>query len=235
VRVFKDRRDAGIQLAHELQRVAEASDVVVLALPRGGVPIGYEIATRLGVPLDVLIVRKLGVPQHPELAMGAIASGGVELLNRELVDRLRIGEDEIEDVVHAERRELARREQLYRGVRGTYDVSRRTALLVDDGLATGSTMVAAVAAVRARDPARVVVAVPVAAPQACEMLRAHADDVICLLTPQHLYAVSTWYEDFGQTSDEEVRELLVAAERQLPSALGDPRRGRQPSRELRLR
>ena len=227
MRVFNDRRDAGAQLARELHRFAEKSDVVVLALPRGGVPVGYEIATRLGVPLDVLIVRKVGVPFHPELAMGAIASGGVQVIDEHLTKRLRISPDEFEEVAAIEREELSRRERVFRGERAALDVRGRTVLLVDDGLATGSTMAAAIAALRLREPAKIVVTVPVGAPQTVDALRAKADEVVCLHTPQHLYAVGIWYNNFTQTTDDEVRDLLATAERLLHT--------HYPSSELRLR
>ena len=199
----------------------------MLALPRGGVPVGYEIATRLGVPLDVLIVRKVGVPYHPELAMGAIASGGVQVVDEFLIDRLGISMEEFERVAAAEREELARRERVFRGVRRPLDIRGKTVLLVDDGLATGSTMFAAIAALRMLEPAKIVVVAPVAAPQTCETLHEKADEVLCLHTPQHLYAVGVWYNNFDQTTDDEVRELLATAERMLHS--------HYPSSELRLR
>jgi len=212
MRIFRDRRDAGQQLADVVAgRYAGSSDVVVLALPRGGVPVGYEIAARLGSPLDVLIVRKLGVPGHEELAMGAIASGGIRVVDERLARLAKVTPAELERVVDRERAELARRELLFRGGRDGVDVAGKTVILVDDGLATGATMLAAVKALRTRRPGRMVVAVPVAAPEACTAFRGQVDDAICLLTPDHMRAVGLWYEDFEQTSDGEVRALLERA------------------------
>ena len=213
--LFRDRNDAGARLALELQGHAERPDVVVLALPRGGVVVGYEVATRLGLPLDVLVVRKLGVPSHPEMAMGAIASGGVLVVDRSITSALGISAAELEAVLAAERAELERRERLFRGSRPPLDVRDRTVILVDDGLATGATMRAAVEGLRLRGPAEIVVAVPVASPETCEAFRSLVDDIICLMKPRRLHAVGLWYRDFSQTSDSEVRELLDAAERAL--------------------
>ena len=209
---FRDRREAGRFLARELAAYANRPDVIVLALPRGGVPVGYEIAQALHAPLDVFLVRKLGVPGHEEYAMGAIASGGVSVLNEEVVQRLGISPYQIETVAAREQRELERRERAYRGERPPPEVSGRTVILVDDGLATGASMQAAVLALRRLQPARIVVAVPVAAPETCEQLREIADEVVCATTPEPFYAVGLWYEDFSQTSDEEVRALLAQAE-----------------------
>ena len=206
---FRNRNDAGRQLAEKLSAYADRTDVLVLALPRGGVPVGYEVARALGAPLDVFLVRKLGVPGYEELAMGAVASGGVRVLNDEIVRGLGISEDEIEAAVARELRELSRRARLYRGDRPPPDVAGRTVILVDDGLATGATMRAAVAALRQQQPARIVVAVPTASPDTCEALKAEADDVICAMTPEPFFAVGHWYEDFTQTTDNEVRELLA--------------------------
>ena len=183
----------------------------VLALPRGGVPVAYEVARELHAPLDVFIVRKLGLPQFPELAMGAIASGGVMVLDDDLVRRAGVTDAQLRAVAEVERRELARREERYRGGRGAPDVAGRTVILVDDGLATGSTMRAAISAVRQEGAKRVVVAVPIAPPETCETLRVEADDMVCALTPEPFVAVGRWYEDFTQTSDEEVQELLADA------------------------
>lgn len=205
---FRDRRDAGRQLTGRLGAYAAEPDLVVLGLPRGGVPVAYEVASGLGAPLDVFLVRKLGVPGHEELAMGAIASGGVRVLNAEVVDSLRIPADAIERVTAAESRELARRERLYRDDLPLPEVRDRTVILVDDGLATGSTMRAAVVALRRLEPRRIVVAVPVAAPSVCDELANLADETVCVLTPEPFHAVGLWYEDFAPTSDDEVRELL---------------------------
>lgn len=206
---YRDRTDAGRQLAAELlQRGYGRGDEIVLALPRGGVPVGYEVARRLQAPLDVFIVRKLGVPGHEELAMGAIASGGERVINHDVVQMLRIPREVIDRVAAAEQIEVERRERDYRGDRPAPDVSGKTVLIVDDGLATGSTMRAAAMALRKRDPARVVVAVPVAAANTCQAISELVDDVICAMTPEPFQAVGLWYEDFLQTSDEEVRRLL---------------------------
>jgi putative phosphoribosyl transferase len=217
--VFRDRVEAGDLLATRLGHYARRADVpqaaadhvLVLALPRGGVPVGARVARALGVPLDVFVVRKLGVPGHEELAMGAIASGGVQVRNEEVVDKLRIDDATIRRVAEAETLELARREQRYRGQRPPPDLAGRVAILVDDGLATGSTMRAAVAAARAAGPARVVVAVPTAPASTCEQLRREADEVVCVTTPRPFRAVGYSYRSFPQTTDEEVRELLQAA------------------------
>jgi erythromycin esterase-like protein/predicted phosphoribosyltransferase len=206
--VFHDRRDAGRQLATQLGEFAGRPDVLVLALPRGGVPVAYEVARALAAPLDVFVVRKLGVPGHEELAMGAVASGGVRVLNRQTVEHLGISDRMIDQVTAKEQKELARREALYRDGRPLPEVRGKTVILVDDGLATGASMQAAVEALRQQGPARIVVAVPVAAAQTCEELRKLADEVICAFTPEPLYAVGAWYIDFSQTGDEEVRILL---------------------------
>jgi predicted phosphoribosyltransferase len=206
---FRNRTDAGRQLAEKLVAYADRPDVLVLALPRGGVPVGFEVGRGLGVPLDVFLVRKLGVPGYEELAMGAVATGGVRVLNDEIVRGLGISEHEIDAVVARELQELAHRERLYRGDRPPPDVGGRTVILVDDGLATGATMRAAVQALRQQHPARIVIVVPTASPDTCEALKAEADDVICAMTPEPFYAVGHWYEDFTQTSDDEVQELLA--------------------------
>jgi erythromycin esterase-like protein/predicted phosphoribosyltransferase len=207
--LFRDRREAGRLLAEKLAAYADRSDVLVLALPRGGVPVAYEVARALGAPLDVFVVRKLGVPGYEELAMGAVATGGVRVLNEQLVERLGIPEQMIDAVAARERQELARRERLYRGGRPPPDVRGRTVILVDDGLATGATMHAAIQALRQQNPARIVVAVPTASPETCEEMKAKADDVICGITPEPFHAVGRWYRDFSQTTDEEVRLLLA--------------------------
>ncbi|HEY6175132.1 MAG TPA: phosphoribosyltransferase [Kofleriaceae bacterium] len=214
---FRDRRDAGRRLARRLQAYRRVPDVLVLALPRGGVPVGYEIAISLGAPLDVLVVRKLGVPGHPELAMGAIASGGIQVVDQHIVNMLGISREAFEAVEARERDELARREGAFRSGRAPLDVTGKVAILVDDGLATGASMAAAIDALRTRSPARLVAAVPVAPPDTCQALRERADDMICLITPDRMRAVGLWYEDFEQTSDAEVRQLLDAAARELPA------------------
>lgn len=206
--VFRDRRHAGQVLAAALERYTD-DDVVVLALPRGGVPIAFEVAARLGAPLDVYLVRKLGVPGHEELAMGAIASGGVQVLSDDLIARLGIGAEAIARVAARERDELARREQEYRGERPPLAVAGRTVILIDDGLATGATMKAAVAGLRKLGPRRIVVAVPVASPEACAEVGALVDEIVCLVTPTPFWGVGNWYDDFSQTSDDEVRTLLA--------------------------
>jgi predicted phosphoribosyltransferase len=206
---FRNRTDAGRQLAEKLAAYANRPDVLVLALPRGGVPVGFEVARELGAPLDVFLVRKLGVPGYEELAMGAVATGGVRVLNDEIVRGLGISEHEIDAAAARELQELARRQRLYRGDRPLPDIAGRTVILVDDGLATGATMRAAIAAVRQQQPARIVVAVPTASPDTCEALKAEADDVVCAMTPEPFLAVGHWYEDFTQTTDDEVRELLA--------------------------
>jgi predicted phosphoribosyltransferase/erythromycin esterase-like protein len=207
--LFRDRREAGRVLAEELAAYANRPDVLMLALPRGGVPVAYQVARGLGAPLDVFVVRKLGVPGYEELAMGAIATGGVRVLNDQLVERLGIGEQAIEAIAARERQELERRERLYRGDRPPPDVRGRTVILVDDGLATGATMHAAIEALRQPNPARIVVAVPTASPEACEEMKEKADDVICAITPEPFHAVGRWYQDFSQTADEKVGILLA--------------------------
>jgi putative phosphoribosyl transferase len=218
--LFQDRHDAGRQLAVRLLPYAGRDDVVVLALPRGGVPVGYEVARALGAPLDVFLVRKLGVPGHEELAMGAIASGGVRVLNQRVIDTLRITADVIEQVTTMELEELERREREYRDGRPPVDVAGRVAILVDDGLATGATMRAAIAALRRRSPGRIVVAVPVGAAETCSDLRQEADEAVCAAEPTDFYAVGLWYEDFSQTTDEEVRDLLARASAHEPAVAG---------------
>jgi putative phosphoribosyl transferase len=207
-RAYLDRREAGIELAQVLAHYRRRPDVVVLALPRGGVPVAYEIARALEVPLEVFLVRKLGLPGHPELAMGAIASGGVRILNEDVVGWYKIPSHVIDEVARQEQIELERREREYRDGRPPVDLKGRTVLLVDDGLATGSTMKAAVEAVRARGSSRVVVAVPVGSPSTCRAFIEIADEIVCGRAPQHFMAVGQWYLDFSQTTDAEVRELL---------------------------
>jgi erythromycin esterase-like protein/predicted phosphoribosyltransferase len=216
-RRFRDRTEAGRLLAEELRQYAHRDDVVVLGLPRGGVPVAFEVAQALDAPLDVFLVRKLGVPGHEELAFGAIATGGTRVLHKQVAESLDLPPEWIEAIDAKERRELERRDRAYRGDRPPPDVAGKTVILVDDGLATGSTMLAAVHAIRADDPARVVVAVPVADPEVCEAVRVVADEAVCLSTPRPLHAVGMWYEDFSQTTDEEVRELLARARRARPA------------------
>ena len=207
---FRDRREAGRFLAGRLMAYAGKPDVLVLALPRGGVPVAFEVARALHAPLDVFIVRKLGVPEHEELAFGAIASGGVRVLN-EMVNVLDLSHDTIEAVITREEQELERRERIYRGDRPAPDVRGHTIVLVDDGLATGSSMRAAVAALRQEGPRRIIIAVPVAAPETCDALQDEADEIVCVQKPKSFYAVGFWYNDFSQTPDEEVHDLLEQA------------------------
>lgn len=210
--MFADRIDAGQRLGARLQEFfsEERADgqIVVLALPRGGVPVAYQVAKALGSPLDVFVVRKLGAPQQPELAMGAIASGGVRAINEEVVRALHVTPEQLAETVERETRELERREHAYRGDRAPVDVKGRCALVVDDGVATGYTMRAAVTALRQREPGKIIIAVPVAAKDTFEELKRHADAVVCLITPFDFAAVGQWYRHFDQTSDEEVRLLL---------------------------
>jgi predicted phosphoribosyltransferase len=205
---FHDRREAGRVLARALAHYADRRDVVVLALPRGGVPVAFEVARALGAPLDVFTVRKLGVPGQEELAMGAVASGGVRILNESVVRTLRLEPELIDRVARVELQELARQEHAYRLDRPPLDVRGRVVILVDDGLATGASMRVAVAALRRRGPARLVVAVPTAPTETCRELEEEVDEVVCAVTPEPFMAVGLWYEDFSQTTDEEVEELL---------------------------
>jgi putative phosphoribosyl transferase len=211
--IFHDRADAGRVLARDLAGYAGRSDVIVLALPRGGVPVGSEVARALGAPLDVFLVRKLGLPGHEELAMGAIASGGIRLINEDVVQAYGVTRAEIEAVAAAEQKELDRREVAYRDGRPLPPLEGRTVILVDDGLATGSTMRAAVLAVREESPARIVVAVPVAAAETCDEFQSIVDDIVCAETPNPFYAVGLWYENFTQTTDDEVHDLLSTTAR----------------------
>lgn len=205
---FRDRHDAGKLLAGKLRHLAGDPRVVILALPRGGVPVGFEIAERLHAPLDIFIVRKLGVPVHEELAMGAIATGGVRVLNEDIIERLAISDRILETVTQEQLRELERRERDYRKSRPPLDVTGKTVVLVDDGLATGASMKAAVRALRQRRPQRIIIAVPVGAPETCQEFETEVDEVICAKSPAEFGAVGMWYEDFAQTTDEEVCELL---------------------------
>jgi putative phosphoribosyl transferase len=208
---FRDRRDAGQRLAARLSHYGGRADVLVLALPRGGVPVAFEVARALRAPMDVILVRKLGVPGQEELAMGAVASGGIHVVNAQIVERLAISRAQVDAALATERQELARREQVYRGQRPFPAVEGRVVILVDDGLATGATMRAAAAALRQRRPARLVVAVPTAAPETCDTLRTEVDEVVCAMTPDPFHAVGLWYDDFAQTNDDEVRTLLALA------------------------
>ncbi|MBI4787184.1 MAG: phosphoribosyltransferase [Chloroflexi bacterium] len=211
MRPFKNRVDAGNILASRLTAYANRSDVLVLGLPRGGVPVAFQVAEALNAPLDVFLVRKLGVPGHEELAMGAIASGGTRVLNQDVVTALNIAPDVIDRVAADEQRELERREREYRDELPPPEVRGKTVILIDDGLATGSTMRAAARALRQRAPARLVIAVPTAPPDTCEQFKNEADEVICAITPDPFYGVGLWYDDFAQTTDAQVRELLRRA------------------------
>jgi putative phosphoribosyl transferase len=208
---FRDRVDAGQVLGARLSPYRGRDDVIVLALPRGGVPVANEVARALDAPLDIFLVRKLGLPGHEEFAMGAIASGGIRLINDDVVRDYGVRAAQIELIAATEQRELERRERAYRDGRPLPRLAGRTVILIDDGLATGFSMRAAVAAVREEAPARVVVAVPVAAPETCEEFRALVDQIVCAETPDPFYAVGIWYDDFSQTTDEEVHEILSAA------------------------
>ncbi|MCG3161219.1 MAG: hypothetical protein JMDDDDMK_02370 [Acidobacteria bacterium] len=208
---FQDRVEAGQILAESLDAYKNRPDVVVLALPRGGVPVAFEVARALNAPLDIFLVRKLGVPGHEELAMGAIASGGVRTINEDVTETLGIPDEVIDAVTAKEQQELERREHLYRDGRPPLDVRGRTVILIDDGLATGSTMRAAAAALRKQRPARIVVAVPVGAASTCDEFRREVDEAICAVTPEPFFAISLWYRDFTQTTDDEVRDLLARA------------------------
>lgn len=208
---FFDRTEAGQQLAAQLTAYSNRPDVLVLALPRGGVPVAFEIAHKLHAPLDVVVIRKLGVPGQEELAMGAIAPGGLRILNDDVVYMLGISNEIVNEVAAREQHELERRERLYRGNRPACDVHGRTVVLVDDGIATGATMRAAIAAVKQQQPAHLVVAVPVAAAATCDELAAQGNEVICTRKLEMLYAIGIWYEHFSQTGDEEVCDLLERA------------------------
>ena len=211
---FRDRRHAGLVLAEHLREYADRNDVIVLALPRGGVPVAYEVAIALHLPLDVFVVRKLGVPGYPELAMGAIASGGVQVLNDDVVSQLPDAEQWVAHVANEERKELERRELFYRDARPRPDLRGKTVILIDDGLATGATMRAAARALKEQGVAHLVVAVPVASPETCDEFRGEVDHIVCAFTPASFGGVGQFYEDFSQTSDDEVRALLAQAEMQ---------------------
>lgn len=208
---FENREEAGRKLADKLLEYENRNDVIILALPRGGVPVAYEVAKKLEVPMDVFLVRKLGVPGQEELAMGAIASGGIEVLNRDIVQSLGISRSTIDKVAEKEHSELERREKYYRGDRPKPEIKGKHVILIDDGLATGASMKSAVRAVRSWNPVEVIVAVPTSAPDTCELFEHEADKIICLSTPEPFYGVGAWYEDFSQTTDEEVSDLLERA------------------------
>jgi predicted phosphoribosyltransferase len=210
---FRNRREAGRLLAATLTEYANRPDVIVLALPRGGVPVAHEVARALDAPLDIFLVRKLGVPGHEEFAFGAIASGGVRVINDQVVRELRIPPHAIDQIAAKEQQELERRERLYRGGRPVPNVRGRTVILVDDGLATGATMYAAVTALRQQGAGRIVVAVPIASSDACTGLSRQVDQIICAVTPEPFHAVGLWYEDFLPTTDEQVRDLLASGTR----------------------
>lgn len=218
MRLYRDRSEAGQVLATRLMKYVGSQDVLVLALPRGGVPVAFEVAKALHAPLDVFVVRKLGVPGHEELAMGAIATGDVRVINLEVVHMLNIPDAVIDAVAAREQQELLRREQLCRDGRPAPGVTGRIVILVDDGLATGSTMRAAVTALEQQHPARIVVAVPVAAPSTCEEFEAEVDEIVCAQTPEPFYGVGYWYENFSQTDDKEVHDLLAQAAQEWPVA-----------------
>jgi len=209
--LFTDRRDAGRKLAKKLAAYANRSDVLVLALPRGGVPVAYEVALALHAPLDIFIVRKLGLPGHEELAMGAIATGGALVINQDVVRNFNVPQGLIEAVAKKELKELERRERVFRGDRPVCEIGGKTVILIDDGLATGASMHAAILGIRSKQPARIVAAVPTAALETCEAFKQKVDEMICAMTPEPFYGVSRWYEDFSQTSDEEVQSLLEEA------------------------
>jgi predicted phosphoribosyltransferase len=216
--LFKDREEAGRILAKELKEYANRPNVIVLALPRGGVPVASQVAEALNAPLDVFLVRKLGLPGHEELAMGAIASGGVRVLNEDVVQALNIPEAVIDAVAAREQQELKRRERVYRDGRPSPDLHGKTIILIDDGLATGSSMRAAVAGLKAQDAAKIVVAVPTAAPETCESFETEVDEIICASTPEPFYGVGLWYQDFSQTTDQEVRQYLAEASERQPES-----------------
>jgi putative phosphoribosyl transferase len=215
---FADRAEAGRILASKLSAYSRRNDVIVLGLPRGGVPVAFQVAQALHAPLDVFVVRKLGTPWNSELAMGAIASGGVQVLDLSIVKELCVTEEAIQDVVDSEHRELERRERLYRGNRPPLELAHKTVILVDDGIATGSSILAAVSAIRRRQAARVVVAIPVAPASGCSAIRMEADEVISVAEPEVFLAVSQWYENFSEISDEDVRMLLEEAAGGMPRA-----------------
>ena len=213
--IFRNRQDAGEKLAKKLLQYADRDDVLVFALPRGGVPVAFEVAEKLSAPLDVFLVRKLGVPGHEELAMGAIASNGVRVLNESVVKSLRIPEAVIDEVTEIEQRELERREREYRGNLPVPEIEGKIVIAIDDGLATGATMRAAAIALKMQNPKKVVVAVPVSSPEACDDFAREVSEIVCAATPEPFYGVGMWYTDFSQTTDEEVRELLQKSRQKL--------------------
>ena len=215
--LFRDRAEAGRTLAELITRSSHDPESLVLALPRGGVPVGYELARALQTELDIFLVRKLGLPGQEELAIGAIASGGVRVLNRALIEEVQLSHKLIDQITAREERELKRREELYRQGRPALPVRNRNVILVDDGLATGATMKAASQALRLQEPKRIVVAAPVAAEHTCDEFRGDVDEIICAYTPAPFIGVGMWYEDFSQTTDEEVQQLLRLAERETPN------------------
>lgn len=209
--LFRDRHDAGRKLATKLLKYANRDDVVVLGLPRGGVPVAYQVGQQLNAPIDVFIVRKLGVPGHEELAMGAIASGNISVFNNQLIEQMHVSHPQVASVAAREKQELIRRENLYRRDRTALEITGKQVIVVDDGLATGASMRAAIMAISRMDPARVVVAVPVAAPETCRMFQRYVDEVICYATPESFTSVGSWYRDFHQITDQEVQKLLELA------------------------
>lgn len=209
--IFEDRIDAGRQLAEQLRKYAKRNDIVVLGIPRGGVPVAYEVAVALGSPLDIFVSRKLGVPGEEELAFGAVATGGVRVLDHDLIQSVGISRDEVERITERVRAEVLRRERLYRGSRPPLKLDGKVAILVDDGIATGSSMLAAIQALRQLKPASIVVAVPVAPPSTCDRLRKEVDDLVCVQTPEDFFAIGNFYSDFSQTADSDVTELLDRA------------------------
>ncbi len=213
-KIFRNRSEAGKLLAQSLSAYANSSEVLVLGLPRGGVPVAFEVAKALQVPLDICLVRKLGVPGYKELAMGAIASGHVIFINEDVVQSLGISQEAIEKVIAAERRELKRRERVYRSGQPAPNIKGKTIILIDDGIATGSTIRAALATLRQQQPQKIVLAIPVAPPEACHSLKAEVDELVCLLAPEWFCAIGLWYEDFAQTTDSQVRQLLADKELQ---------------------
>lgn len=217
---YRNRENAGQDLAKRLKTYVNGPDGVVLALPRGGINVAFEVAKALNLPLDVVVVRKLGVPDQPELAMGAIASGGVRVLNQQLMRQAQISNERIESVAQQEVKELMRQERLYRNGRPPVDLEHKTVILIDDGLATGATMRAAITAIREQKPQQIIIAVPVATPSMCQELESEVDEIICLKTPEPFISVGTWYDDFSQTTDEEVIQLLSRAKKRQQNSKG---------------